>query len=389
MSTVGDARTGTENGDSFEQRVTPVELFFDLVFVFALTQVTGFLTDHLTWIGMSQGAAMLAALWWAWVGYSWLTNAVPAEEVIPARLVILVAMAAMLVASLAVPDAFDEYGVLFGLAYFVVRFLQVALYSLATGGTPETRQAILRLAPGFVGAPVLLIVAGFLDGLAQGSLWAVALAIDYGVAFVRSPSGFRVHAGHFTERHGLIIIIALGESIVAIGVGASGLGLGAGVVVGSVAGIALVAALWWAYFDLVMLSAERRLSAARGEERVRLARDSYSYLHLPMVAGIIFVALGIKQTLAHVGDPLGTIPAVALCGGVALYFLGHNAFRLRDVGNVSVPRSVVTILCLTLIPVGVSVPSVLILAILAGLLCALAAYETTRYREFRRKVRTL
>jgi low temperature requirement protein LtrA len=141
---------------------------------------------------MLQGAAMLAALWWAWVGYSWLTNAVLAEEVIPARLVILMAMAAMLIASLAVPDAFDEYGVLFGLAYFIVRLLQVALYSLATGDTPETRHAILRLAPGFVSAPVLVIVAGFLDGLAQGLLWAVALATDYGVTFVRSPSGFRL-----------------------------------------------------------------------------------------------------------------------------------------------------------------------------------------------------
>jgi low temperature requirement protein LtrA len=387
MSTTRSAPTPTDGGDTFEQRVTPLELFFDLVFVFALTQVAGFLTNHLTWVGILQGAAVLAALWWAWVGYSWLTNAVPAEEVIPARLVILVAMAAMLIASLAVPEAFDEYGVLFSLAYFVVRLLQVALYALATGGTPETRQAILRLAPGFVGAPVLLIVAGFLDGLAQGVLWAVALAIDYGVAFVRSPSGFRMHAGHFTERHGLIIIIALGESIVAIGVGASGLGLGAGIVVASVVGIALAAALWWAYFDLVMLSAERRLSTARGEERVRLARDSYSYLHLPMVAGIIFVSLGIKKTLAHVEDPLGTIPAVALCGGVALYLLGHNAFRLRDVGSVSVPRLVVAILCCAFIPVGVSVSSLLTLAILAGLLCALAAYETTRYREFRRKVR--
>jgi low temperature requirement protein LtrA len=115
-------------------------------------------------------------------------------------------MAAMLVASLGVPDAFDEYGVIFGLAYFIVRLLQVLLYALATGRTPETRQAILRLAPGFLGAPALLIVAGFLDGLAQGELWAVALAIDYGVALVRGASGFRVHAGHFVERHGLIII---------------------------------------------------------------------------------------------------------------------------------------------------------------------------------------
>src|ERR687894_611128 len=370
-----------------EQRVTPLELFFDLVFVFALTQVTGFLADHSTWLGMLKAAALLTVLWSSWASYSWLTNAVPAEEVIPARLVIFCAMAAMFVASLAVPGAFGEYGVIFGSAYFVVRLLQVVLYSLATGDMPETRRAILRLAPGFVGGPALLIVAGFLEGFAQGALWAVALAVDYGIAYVRAGSGFRVHAGHFAERHGLIVIIALGGSIVAAGVGASGLALGAGVIVAVVLGIALTAALWWAYFDLVILFAERRLSAVQGDERAWLARDSYSYLHLPMVAGIIFAALGAKQTLAHVGDPLGTIPAVALCGGVALYLLGHNAFRLRDVGNVSVPRLVVAIFCLALIPLAVSVPSLVTLAILAGLLCGLAAFETMRSREFRRELR--
>jgi low temperature requirement protein LtrA len=168
MSTAGSAHTAREGGDLPERRVTSLELFFDLVFVFALTQVTGFLADHLSWTGLIQGAALLVVLWWTWDGYSWLTNAVPAEEVIPARLVILVAMAPMLVASLAVPDAFGEYGVLFGLAYFVVRLLHVVLFVLAIGGTPETRQAFLRLAPGFLVAPALLIPAGFLNGFAQG-----------------------------------------------------------------------------------------------------------------------------------------------------------------------------------------------------------------------------
>jgi len=152
-------------------------LFFDLVFVFALTQVTGFLADHLSWAGMIQGAALLAVLWWAWGGYARLTNAVPAEEVISARLVILTTMAAMLVAPLAVPGAFGTHGVIFGLSYFVVRLLQVLLYALATGGTPETRRAILRLSTGFLLAPALLIVAGFLDGFAQGHS-----------EFLRSPS---------------------------------------------------------------------------------------------------------------------------------------------------------------------------------------------------------
>jgi low temperature requirement protein LtrA len=370
-----------------EQRVTPLELFFDLVFVFALTQVTGFLSSHLTWVGMLQAAALLTALWGAWAVYSWLTNAVPAEEVIPARLVIFCAMAAMFVVSLAVPGAFGENGVIFGIAYFVVFLLQVLLYALATSREPQQRRAILRLAPGFWGGPALLIVAGFLDGFAQGALWAVGLAIAYGVVVVRGVAGFRIHPGHFAERHGLVVIIALGESTVAVGVGASGVGLGPAVLVAVVLGIALAAALWWAYFDLAMLSAERRLSAAQGEERARLARDSYSYLHLPMVAGIIFAALGIEQTLAHTGDPLGTIPAVALCGGVALYLLGHNAFRLRDEGSVSVPRLVLAVVCLALIPVAVLVPSLVTLAVLALLLCGLAGFETATSREFRRELR--
>jgi low temperature requirement protein LtrA len=385
MSAAGSASSQQGNEDSIESGATPLELFFDLVFVFAFTQVTGFLSDHLTWTGVLQGAALLAAMWWAWVCYSWLTNAVPAEEAIFARLVILSAMAAMLIVSLAVPDAFGDSGVLFGITYFVVRLLHVVLYALATGRTPETRRAVLRLAPGLLGGPALLIVAGFLDGLAQGVVWAVALAIDYGVALVRGVGGFHVQAGHFVERHGLIIIIALGESIVAIG--AAGLKLDAGIVLATFFAVMLSAALWWAYFDYVVLAAERRLVSAQGRERARLARDSYSYLHLTLVAGIIFVALGFKKTLAHVEDPLEMIPAVALCGGAALYLLGHNAFRLRDTGTVSLARFVVAALSCALIPVAMSAPALVTLAILAVLLAALVAFETVRSREFRDKLR--
>jgi low temperature requirement protein LtrA len=233
----------------------------------------------------------------------------------------------------------------------------------------------------------LLVVAGFLDGWTQGMLWAVALAIDYGGPLLFGVAGFRIHAGHFVERHGLIIIIALGESIVAIGVGAAGLGLGSAVIAAACLGIAVAAALWWAYFVYVVLLAERRLSEAGNHERARLARDSYSYLHLPMVAGIVFLALGVKNTLAHVGDPLGTIPASALCGGVALYLLGHNAFRLRDIGDVSVPRLVVAGLSCALVTIGVRIPALLTLGILAALLAALVAFETLYWREERSKLR--
>ena len=388
MSAAGSEPKQIGDWDLEERRVTPLELFFDLVFVFAITQVTGFLSDHPTWPGLARGLALLAALWWAWVCYSWLTNnAVRAEEATPARLVVLAAMAAMLVASLAVPDAFGGAGILFGGAYFVVRLLHLALYAFTTGGSPEGRRAVIGYAPGFLGGPALLVAAGALSGSAQGALWAFALAIDYGVALLRGVSGFRVHAGHFVERHGLIIIIALGESIVAIGVGAAGLELGVGVVLAAILGVVLAAGLWWAYFDYVALAAERRLIRAQGHERATLARDSYSYLHLPMVAGIVLVALGIKKTLDHVGDPLGTIPAVALCGGVALYLLGHNAFRLRDVGSVSVPRLVTTAGSLALIPAAGRLPALVTLAATAALLVALAAYEKFHPSEPVRKLR--
>ena len=387
MTTTGSAYEQQGSGDPAEQRVTSLELFFDLVFVFAIAQVTGLLTDDTTWTGLLRGSALLAALWWAWVCYSWLTNAVRAEDATAARLVILSAMAAMLVASLAVPGAFGDDGVVFGAAYLAVRLLHVALYAIATGGEPDQQRAVLRLAPWLLAGPVLLVAAGFLDGAPQAALWAAALTLDFGGPFVRGVRGLRVHASHFVERYGLVVIIALGESIVAIGLGAAGLELGFGVLLAALLGVAVAAGLWWAYFDHVALAAERRLARARGNERARLARDSYGYLHLPMVAGVVFVASGVKQTLAHAGDPLGPVPAVALLGGVALYLLGHNAFRLRDAGSVSVARLVAAGSALALVPLAARVPALLALGAAAALLVALAAYETIRERELRSKLR--
>lgn len=388
MSAAGSADLRAGELDTEERRVTPLELFFDLVFVFAITQVTGLLSDEPTPLGLLRGVALLAALWWAWVCYSWLTNTVRAEDATPARLVVLSAMAAMLVASLAVPDAFGDAGIVFGSAYFVIRLLHLALYALVAGEEgPRGRRTVLRFALGFLGGPALIAVAGTTDGAFQGALWAAALGLDYGTPLLRGVSGLRVHAGHFSERHGLVIIIALGESIVAVGVGASGLTLVPGVIVAALFGAGVAAGLWWAYFDLVALAAERRLAGSRGDERANLARDSYSFLHLPMVAGIVLVALGIKKTLAHVGDPLGTIPAVALCGGVALYLLGHNAFRLRDAGSVSVPRLVATAAALALIPLALHAPALIPLGAVAALLAALAAYEAARHRALRRELR--
>jgi low temperature requirement protein LtrA len=193
--------------------------------------------------------------------------------------------------------------------------------------------------------------------------------------------------GHFAERHGAIVIIALGESIVAVGAGARAV-LQAGVVVAAVLGVAIGAALWWAYFDVVAIVAARRLAAAKeGRERNEIARDSYSYLHFPMVAGIALIAVGIKLTLVHVDDPLKLVPAVALLGGAALYLLAHVAFRLRNMHTLSMRRLVCALLLLALIPAGVALPALATLAILAALLVALIAYEALRYADVRERVR--
>lgn len=371
---------------SDEERVTPLELFFDLVFVFALTQVTGLISAKPTWAGLAQGLVILGVLWWAWAAYAWLTNTVNPEEGI-VRLAMFGAMAAMLIASLAVPGAFGDDALVFACAYAAVRAAQLALYALAGRGDPDLLGAVARLAMSSAVAVALLVGAAFVDGAAQGALWAVALAIDLAGPYLGGARGWHLSPGHFAERHALILIIALGESIVAVGVGAAGLPLDAGVVTASVLGIVIAAAFWWAYFDVVAPVAERRLREASGSAQLSMARDSYSYLHLPMVAGIILFAVGIKKTLGHVGDPLELVPAVACCGGVALYLVSHVLFRLRNMRTLSRRRLVAAVLVAALTPAAVELPALATLAIIAAVLSGLIAYETIRFAEARARVR--
>ena len=351
----------------------PLESFFDLVYVLAFTEVTRFLYLHLTWTGLLQGLALLAALWWAWVNYSWLTDNLPAHEFVPARVLILAATAAMLVAALAVQGAFTDSAILFAGAYFVVRMLHVALYVLAGRELPGPRQAIRRLAPGFIGASLLLVIAGIVDGQLRFALWAAALAIDYGVPIVRGISGLEVHARHFTERHGLVIILALGESIVAFG-GAERR-LDEGVLLAAVVAVLLNASLWWAYFDDAAIDVARRLAEAPAPARALLARDAYSYIHFLMVAGIIFLALGLRATLADMRRPLGAIQAFALCGGVAVYLAGLAAFHLRATRTVWKSRLVAIVLACAIMPAATRVPAIVTLASLAAVMICLLAFE--------------
>jgi len=369
------------------QRVTPLELFFDLVFVFAITQVTGFLSADPTFAGLLRGMLLLAVLWWAWAAYAWLTNTLNPEEG-GVRLVVFCSIAAMLIVSLAVPNAFGRDGLVFGIAYFIVRGLHLALYALAGRGDKELLRAVVRTLPGAVLGPAFLVVAAFFEGPVDLALWGAALAIDYGGVLVGGMRGWRVSPEHFVERHGLIVIIALGESIVAIGVGAAGLPLNAGELVAAVLGMVVIAALWWSYFDWVIFVAQARLAELTGAQRAALARDLYSYGHLPMVAGIVLFALGLKTTLHDFGHPLSVIPAIGLSGGLALYFAAHVAGRLRMAGGLGHGRPVATVVLIGFIPVAVLVPALVALAVVAVVCAALIAYEALRYRYARAWIRS-
>jgi low temperature requirement protein LtrA len=327
---------------------------------------------------------VLAALWWAWGAYAWLTNYIAAEEDTE-RLLILAVMGAFLVTALAAPQAFGDHALLFALAYAVARWLHIFIFAEANDDL-DAADAIRRLARTALPAPALLIVAAFLDDPARTLVWIVALTIDFSGPYVFGVRGFRVSPGHFAERFALIVIIALGESIVAIGAGMRG-ELDAGTVAAALLGLMVAFALWWAYFDVVALVSERHFREADGERRLRIARDSYSYLHLPMIAGIVLLALGVKKTLRHVDAPLDTIPAVALFGGIALYYAGHLGFRLRNVGTVNRPRLVALVVAVALIPVAPEVDAIVALALAAALTAAVIAFEALRYAEARSRVR--
>jgi low temperature requirement protein LtrA len=368
------------------ERVMPLELFFDLVFVLALTQCTSLMFHDPTWSGLAQGVLVLGVLWWSWTGYAWLTSVLDPEEG-AVRIAMFAAMAAFLIVAICVPEAFDSLALEFALAYGAVRAAHIALFVLASREDPALRSSVTGLGISTAIGVGLVAGASAFDGLAQGALWALALALDMGGPYFFGAEGWKLVPGHFAERHGLILIIALGESIVAIGIGAAAHQTG-GITAAAGLGIALVAAMWWVYFDVVALVSARRLARApEGRERNELARDSYSYIHFPMVWGIVLVALGLKKTLGNVGDPLDTVPAFALLGGVAFYLLALVAFRLRHIHTVNRQRLLLALALFALLPLAVELPALVTLTMVTALLCALIAYETISYGEGRHHVR--
>jgi low temperature requirement protein LtrA len=332
------------------------------------------MADDLSWGGVLRGLLVLAAIWWAWAAYAWLTNEVDGRRR-GVRLAIFGAMVAMLLASLAIPGAFEDDALLFALAYLGVRLMHIGLFAAGTDNV-DVRQAARALAPTATIAPALLIAATAFDGAAQTGIWIAALLIDYVGGGLRGIEGWRLSPGHFAERHGLIVIIALGESIVAIGVGAAGIPLHAGELAAAALGVIVSASLWWIYFDEALELVEPRLQALTGRARNVTARDGFSFLHLPLVAGIVLLALGVKKTLEHVGDPLEEIAAVALCAGVALYLVADVAFRRRLLDRAEPQRLLAAAACLAAIPLALELPALAALAVIGAVCVALVAYES-------------
>jgi low temperature requirement protein LtrA len=298
-------------------------------------------------------------------------------------------MAAMLVAALCVPGAFGGEALLFACAYAVVRGAHIALFTIASREDPALRHSVAGLTYSTAIGAGLLFLAAFTDGALQLGLWGLALVLDMGGPYLFGADGWKLVPGHFAERHGLIVLIALGESIVALGVGAK-VELDAGIVAAAVLGVAVAAALWWVYFDVTAIVAERRLSSTEeGRERNEMARDSYSYLHLPMVAGIALLAVGLKLTLENVEDPLKLVPTATLLGGAALYLLAHVAFRLRNMHTLSRRRLVCAVVLLALVPItdALAIASLATLGLLAAILTLLILYEVLRYSDARDRVR--
>ena len=362
-----------------EHRTTPVELLWDLVYVFAVTQVTTLISRNLSWGGFGRGMLVLALMWWAWSAFVWAANAESAGSPV-LRLCLLAATVLIFIAGLAVPHAFGNEGTVFAVTYAAVRFLHLALYADASRKGNASWAAISGFAVTVAIGMVLLIVGSFTTGGLRIGLWAIALAIDYaGPAWLtreRLRGLQRVAVAHFAERYSLFVIICLGESIVAIGVAATGAGrhLSAELILAVTLSLLITIGMWWTYFDRFAAVAEARL---RGhDDPVLAASDAYSYVHVVIVAGIITFAVGVRDLVRVLSSPLYGPARLAFCAGLALYLLGHVAFRLRLTNEVGYEKVVVSAALLLLYVLGGSLPAWAIAATVTALMAALCAIET-------------
>ena len=355
-----------------QQRVSTLELFFDLVFVFTITQLTSVLVLHPNLRGLAQVALMLGVIWWMYAGYAWLTNAVPPDRS-ERQLFLLAAMGAYLVLALSIPTAFTGSGLTFGLAYFAIVLVHAGLFARSTDASVV--QAVVGLAKFNITSAAVLLAGGALGGTAQYVLWTLAFLVEWITPPLTGVSDFRIATGHFVERHGLVVLVTIGESVVAIGIGAAGLPVNAELVLVAVLGLMLSACLWWAYFAGEETRAERALAATPRLRQPWVAVYGYGYWHLPILLGIVAVAFALKKSTGHAFDELDVAPAIGLAGGVATFLIGDVFFR-RTLGIGTGPyRAAAAVLALATIPLGLAASAILQIAVLVTLFAGALALE--------------
>ena len=375
-----------ETAAEAERKTSYLELFFDLVFVFAFTQVTALILEDTTPRGFARAALVLAMVWWAWSAYAWMTNAIDVENSVT-RLIVFAAMVAGFFMALAVPDAFQDEAAWFAVAYFVVRILNSALYAWGVRDDPAVLRAVARLSPWFLVAAFVALAGGFVDPDYRSWVWLASLVIDVVGTLTVANLEWHVSPSHFAERFALIVIIALGESIVAIGIGTSELTRDTTYAVSVIVAFAGVAALWWAYFDFTAIAAERSLRRASAVARGPLARDVFTYFHYPIVLGIIFYAVAAKKTLEHPLDPLSQAGRWALGLGVALFFAGFALMRFRVIRRVAWERLGAAALALVL-AVSLDGPDAIVtLGVVIGVVVVSVAVEAARLHDVRASLR--
>jgi low temperature requirement protein LtrA len=359
------------------ERVSTLELFFDLVFVFTITQLSAALAHELSWTGLLHVAVMLGLIFWMYGGYAWLTNAVSTERGMH-RALLLGGMSGYLVLALAIPDAFGGTGLAFGLGYLVV--VSVHTWLFVYGSRDDIASAFLRIAPSNAATAGMVVLGGALGGTAQTALWAAAVLAEWVTPKLVEPAGFDIAPAHFVERHGLVVIVAIGESVVAIGIGAAGLPVTVELCLVAVLGLLLSAALWWTYFGgRDDAAAERAMHALPRAARGRVAIDAFGYAHLVMLLGIVCVAVGLKKATGHAYGTLHAGEALALAGGVSLFLAGDVWFRRALRIGRGAPRALAAAAALATVALGTGVAAIAQVAVLACLLAWAAAARDEAY----------
>jgi low temperature requirement protein LtrA len=365
-----------------EQAATFLELFFDLVFVFAVTQLAHHLVEHLDLRGVGETLLLLLVVWWAWIYTTWMTNWFDPDAV-PVRLVLIAVMLASLLMAVAIPDAFGDRALLFAGAYAALQVVRNAFIVWAAEPGSDLRRSFARILAWSGWVSVIWLAGAVAPEDWRVPIWLAALACDYlgPYAGYRTPglgrsrtTDWEIEGGHFAERFQLFVIIALGESIVVTGATAADRGLDLATIAALATCFVGSAALWWLYFDAVARHSRERLRAA--QDRGRLARDAFTYLHVPIVAGIIASAVADEITIAHPGAEPDVMAAAMLVGGPLLYLLGHQLFRLRMVGSVSRARLVAIAALALLLPFATAMPALAAAAAATLVLCATATVET-------------